>query len=1138
MVVLEGEAGDAKQIPTEETEKEEAKPPTLLSIEILRLTKDAQQQHGLRHGDYQRYRGYCSRRLRRLRKVLKIPQGDRRHYRRRDVTTTHLTGNNAESRLLCVPLLQAERAWAHAMQLRQEANTEPRKKFHLVSRLKKASAHAQTLLQLCEQSGVCDARTQLEAGAYAAWLGGVLLLELQQWRAAAESLQRASLVLDKLCAAVPIHERHVYKQKVSISVAGGGDVTAGAAAVEQRACIHERHVYKQKVSISVAGDVTAGAAAVEQRACIHERHVYKQKVSISVAGDVTAGAAAVEQRACIHERHVYKQKVSISVAGDVTAGAAAVEQRACIHERHVYKQKVSISVAGDVTAGAAAVEQRACIHERHVYKQKVSISVAGDVTAGAAAVEQRACIHERHVYKQKVSISVAGDVTAGAAAGAESLHTRATRLQAEGEYIGGWGCYCWSCSSGAESLHTRATRLQAEGEYIGGWGCYCWSCSSGAESLHTRATRLQAEVEQRACIHERHVYKQKVSISVAGDVTAGAAAVEQRACIHERHVYKQKVSISVAGDVTAGAAAVEQRACIHERHVYKQKVSISVAGDVTAGAAAVEQRACIHERHVYKQKVSISVAGDVTAELQEQRACIHERHVYKQKVSISVAGDVTAGAAAGAESLHTRATRLQAEGEYIGGWGCYCWSCSSGAESLHTRATRLQAEGEYIGGWGGGGDVTAGAAAVEQRACIHERHVYKQKVEELKPSLRYCAYNIGDQSAAGDLVAMRGQGLIENLDKLMAQAKHSDQYNIGDLVAMRGQGLIENLDKLMAQAKESRSGAMSEVEWRGRRVSVRPEKVRLFLIALQDLDKSVADADDAQAKIDVLENILMDCKDAIAAIKDEIKTDPKLKASAEHQDSDINYLLSYLQYVRLMRTVARNNLLVTQAEEARRNAQLLDGKKVRPHDLARLTEIILQNYTELQQLPGFEEDAAYQKEIEDQAKAYRAFRCFYIAQVLTGLRRFREALAMLERCATYANDAKACKLSPELTTKLTTLQKDVESCKFEVHADSVLEDDEENDEEGRPTRQYRDKKPLVDRLDEYREDTQLLTKNPNVYRIPPPMEAIPCKPLFFDLACNFVEFPSLEDKLGADKKQPAGITGLVKGFLGWGKGGQ
>ncbi|XP_072932120.1 signal recognition particle subunit SRP68 [Epargyreus clarus] len=594
MVVLESESGDCKPISSEDSAKED-KLTNVLSLEIFRITKDAQQQHGLRHGDYQRYRGYCSRRIRRLRKVLKIPQGDRRHYRRKDVTTVHLTATTAESRLLCVPLLQAERAWAHAMQLRQEANTEPRKKFHLVSRLKKACAHAQTLLQLCEQSGVCDARTQLEASAYAAWLGGALLLELQQWRPAAERLQRAQLVLDNLCAALP----------------------------------------------------------------------------------------------------------------------------------------------------------------------------------------------------------------------------------------------------------------------------------------------------------------------------------------------------------------------------------------------------------------------------------------------------------------------------------------------------------------------------------EDERLVYKQKVEELKPSLRYCAYNIGDETAAGDLVAMRGQGLIENLDTLMAQAK------------------------------ESRSGVMHEVEWRGRRVTVRPEKVRLFLIALQDLDKSAAAAKTLDARIEVLENILMDCKDAISALKDEIKNDAKVKSPTETQMSGIHYLLSYLMYLRLMRTIERNNLLVQQAEEARKTNGQIDGKKVRPQDLTRLYEIILQNYTELQQLPGFDTDKAYQEEIETEMKAYKAFRCFYIAQVLTGLRRFREALAMLERCNTYTEESIGSKLkNKKILEKLKMLQKDIESCKFEVHADSVLEEDDDDEEakysSGKP---YKDKKPLVDRLDEYREDTQVLTKNPNIYKLPPAMEAIPCKPLFFDLACNFIEFPNLDDKTGAanSKKQGAGLTGLVKGFLGWGK---
>lgn len=332
---------------------------------------------------------------------------------------------------------------------------------------------------------------------------------------------------------------------------------------------------------------------------------------------------------------------------------------------------------------------------------------------------------------------------------------------------------------------------------------------------------------------------------------------------------------------------------------------------------------------------------------------------------------------------------------------------------------------------------------------------------------------------------------------------------------------------------------MHEVEWRGRRVTVRPEKVRLFLIALQDLDKSVANAQNVQSKIDILENILMDCKDAISAIKEEIKNDPKLKTASETQMSGINYLLSYLMYLRLMRTIERNNLLVQQAEEARKNNVQIDGKKVRPHDLTRLYEIILQNFTELQLLPGFENDAAYQREVNEQMRAYQAFRCYYIAQVLTSLRRFREALAMLERCNTYTTESLKSKLDDkQLLEKLKILKKDIESCKFEVHADSVLEDDEDDEEvkysSGKP---YKDKKPLVDRLDEYREDSQVLTKNPNIYKLPPSMEAVPCKPLFFDLACNFIEFPNLDDKTGAadSKKQGAGLTGLVKGFLGWGK---
>lgn len=56
-MVEEIEVQDGEAVKVAEPEA----PKALFSIEILRLIRDAQKQHGLRHGDYQRYRGECMR---------------------------------------------------------------------------------------------------------------------------------------------------------------------------------------------------------------------------------------------------------------------------------------------------------------------------------------------------------------------------------------------------------------------------------------------------------------------------------------------------------------------------------------------------------------------------------------------------------------------------------------------------------------------------------------------------------------------------------------------------------------------------------------------------------------------------------------------------------------------------------------------------------------------------------------------------------------------------------------------------------------------------------------------------------------------------------------------------------------------
>lgn len=118
-----------------------------------------------------------------------------------------------DEKFLLLPLIQAERAWSYAMQLQQESNTEPRKKFHLISRLRKAVTHAQHLEYLC-QSPLCDARTKLEAQAYLAWMQGTLYFELQDWKQASEKLVLAQTIYEKLASALNEDEQIIYKQRV------------------------------------------------------------------------------------------------------------------------------------------------------------------------------------------------------------------------------------------------------------------------------------------------------------------------------------------------------------------------------------------------------------------------------------------------------------------------------------------------------------------------------------------------------------------------------------------------------------------------------------------------------------------------------------------------------------------------------------------------------------------------------------------------------------------------------------------------------------------------------------------------------------------------------------------------------------
>ena len=72
----------------------------------------------------------------------------------------------------------------------------------------------------------------------------------------------------------------------------------------------------------------------------------------------------------------------------------------------------------------------------------------------------------------------------------------------------------------------------------------------------------------------------------------------------------------------------------------------------------------------------------------------------------------------------------------------------------------------------------AGAFSEEQQA------IYQQRVDEIAPNLRYCAYNIGDESALEDLQKMRVAAGGDQLSSKLDVSQFTNRAFLSDLRAL------------------------------------------------------------------------------------------------------------------------------------------------------------------------------------------------------------------------------------------------------------------------------------------------------------------------------------------------------------------
>ena len=221
--------------------------PEPLPLELLETVRVAQCEHGLKHSEYRAYRVYCTRKLRRLYKGTGFvhKSGSKGKFVKRTIVASDVD----DVRLLQVPLVAAERAWAYAMDIKNEMeqSNAPYKRRHMLKRLTRAHLHAKELASLVTERSL-DTRSTVEADAYLHWIAGCLHLEKKNnWETALEKLGHAQNVLqelakvsnydqlvsiryllDKIDPAVRFCEYHLTRAGVNFTTPKGGEAMNSA----------------------------------------------------------------------------------------------------------------------------------------------------------------------------------------------------------------------------------------------------------------------------------------------------------------------------------------------------------------------------------------------------------------------------------------------------------------------------------------------------------------------------------------------------------------------------------------------------------------------------------------------------------------------------------------------------------------------------------------------------------------------------------------------------------------------------------------------------------------------------------------------------------------------------------------------
>jgi len=448
----------------------------------------------------------------------------------------------------------------------------------------------------------------------------------------------------------------------------------------------------------------------------------------------------------------------------------------------------------------------------------------------------------------------------------------------------------------------------------------------------------------------------------------------------------------------------------------------------------------------------------------------------------------------------------------------------------------------------------AAAGDPQQEALCHST------IDSIDPNIRYCAYNlkIKNTSNEDDIAA-----LVE-----MKLKSSSTGANFLD----------DKIEALLQKKIQEKASQFTSIAWRNHNIDIKNPKIAECILkandAIKDLENTeVVDAknekeikqfnESVDNKLGRFSNVLDAYHDGQRQaekelLEDKLATDKVTSSKSEEKTNNLKALFSYISYQRLMYTLKRNLLLIKQIEINNTYPNDENAKYCKPENVVKLYDTIQQVINEVNELPFVDTDVSLSAILSIKTWYYKACRCLSCANIYVENSKIPESLALLLRANSYVSNCKLeidtilrkisskkalsteisdedVKELEEFKQKAEELSEKIRKLRIEQKAKYCLSSAEEEELASSTeslVKKEEKRKILADHMDDYATD-EFDKSDPRLIEFPPAFEAIPCKPLFFDIALNKMDYSM--DRLHL---RASGKTQEKKGwglFSMWGK---